>query len=461
MYHVDKLKRSGSNHGAAVFAKQQKILLSDPKSIGILVGNYSNESLLRKRKTFNAVAKEAYKIMPKETIAKVASQLMNQDFYKDTIEWQYYEEHAQFMKLNLRPILNALTFEADKKDHPLLEAITFLKGVFEKNIPLTKIPSSLFPQRVIPKKYREIIIDHEGNIRPYHYEFLVYYKLKDYLVKNIIYLNDSTQYKSFDEDAKINLEGGNREKLLKKLNKPKLCISLKERLITLEKEIEELYSEVNKNIANGSNESVRIKTINGEITWNLKYPSPEKEFNHRFYGKLPIMPISDVFDFVNEYCHFIEEFKHFQVKNVKGEMDYQTIKADIIAEGTRQGISAMASRSNLDFETLRSNKKNYIREKTIRAACKKIIKKMSQLPMAKHYMIQGKHFCSVDGSKKGTAKKIAQARHSPKYFGLSRGLSVMSMLMDNMLVNSNYISCNEYEGHHLCLSCGMGKHPRL
>jgi TnpA family transposase len=55
----------------------------------------------------------------------------------------------------------------------------------------------------------------------------------------------------------------------------------------------------------------------------------------------------------------------------------------------------------------------------------------------------------MDGSKKGTAKKTAKARHSPKYFGLSRGLSVMGMLMDYMLINSDYISCNEYEGHHI------------
>jgi TnpA family transposase len=198
------------------------------------------------------------------------------------------------------------------------------------------------------------------------------------------------------------------------------------------------------------NKNINIKVVGEEIAWNLKYPKSGKEFNHKFYGKLPIVNISDAFDFTNDECNLISAFKHFRTKNVKGEMEYQAIKGGLIAKGTRQTNFKMASCSNLDFEVLRRNDKNYIREKTIRAACKKIIKKMSQLPIAKEgYLIGGKHFSSMDGSKKGTSKKNAQARHSPKYFGLNRGLSIMGMLMDNMPVNSDYISCNEYEGHHL------------
>ncbi len=197
------------------------------------------------------------------------------------------------------------------------------------------------------------------------------------------------------------------------------------------------------------NKNINIKVVGEEITWNLKYPKSEKEFNHKFYEKLPIVNISDAFDFTNDKCNLISAFKHFRTKNVKGEIEYQAIKGGLIAEGTRQSIFKMASCSNLNFETLRRNKQNYIREKTIRTACKMIIKKMIQLPIAKGYMIGGKHFSSMDGSKKGTSKKNAQARHSPKYFGLNRGLSIMGMLMDNIPVNSDYISCNEYEAHHL------------
>jgi TnpA family transposase len=450
MYQVDKIKKSASKHASAVFLQEQRKLLADPKSIGRLIGNYANEPLLKSRKVFNEVAEEAYKFISKEKIAEISEKMMSQADYQTTLEWQYYREHRQFMELNLRPIFRALTFQADKNDHPLLEAINFLKNIFDKKTPITKVPSSKFPQKVIPKKFKEIIIDTEGKIRPYHYEFLVYYKLKDYLVKNIIYLKDSIQYKSFNDDVKNNLpQGKNKEKFLQQMNKQKLAIPLKERLPILEKEIETLLIEVNENIVNGSNKSIKVKTINGETTWTLKYPATEKEFNHKFYEKLPVANIADVYDFVHDECGFTSVFKHFRVKNVKGELEYQAIKGGLIAIGTRKGIVKMASESNLDLETLRRNKQNYITEKAIRAACKKIIKKMMQLPIIKHYMIQGKHFAGIDGSKKGTAKKNAKARHSPKYFGLSRGLSVMSMLMDNMIVNSDYISCNEYEGHHL------------
>lgn len=450
IYHVDKIKKSGSIHASKTISQQQKTVFADPETMGLLIGNYANEPLLKSRKLFKAVAEEVHQMVSKETIKMISQQMLNQPNYQIELEWQYYHEHRQLMELNLRQIFKALTFQADKMEHPIIEAVTFLKNLFDKNIPITKVPSVKFPQRVIPKKLKGIIVGSDGKVRPHHYEFLIYYKLKDYLVKNIIYNNDSVQYKSFSEDTKITmLNGESKETLLKKIDRPKLLIPIKDRLPELEREIEELFVEVNKNIASGKNKSIQIKKVKGETTWNLKYPPPEKEFNHKFYEKLPVVNISDIFDFVNEQCHFMDEFKHFRVKNVKGEIEYQAIKADLIAEGTRQSLHKMADRSNLNFETLRRNKQNYIREKTIKAACKKIIKEMGNLSITKRYLIQGKHFASIDGSKKGTAKKIAASRHSPKYFGLDRGLSVMNMIMDNIIVNSDYISCNEYEGHNI------------
>ncbi len=216
IYQSDKVKKSAGTYASATYSQEQKRLLTNtnPRSIGLLIGNYANEPLLRSRKIFKEVAKEAYKIIPKKTIIQISQQMINQDTYQMELEWQYYHEHRQIMELNLRPIFRALNFQADKNNHSLLEAANFLKNIFNKGTPITKVPSSEFPQNVIPKKYKEIIIDSEGKIRPYHYEFLVYNKLRDYLVKNIIYLNDSIQYKSFDEDAKNNLENGDKEKLL-------------------------------------------------------------------------------------------------------------------------------------------------------------------------------------------------------------------------------------------------------
>ena len=240
-----------------------------------------------------------------------------------------------------------------------------------------------------------------------------------------------------------------REQILKEQDKPKLLIPLKQHLQELEKEIEDLYVEVNKNINNGTNSYVNVKQVNGKIVWSLKYPAQETEFNHKFYEQLPQVSISDIYDFANEKCHFVDAFKHFRTKNVKGEKDYQSIKACVIADATRQGIYLMASRSNLDYETLRTNKSNYIRLDTIRDSCKMIIEKMVKLSIFKHYKVMDKHFSGIDGSKKGTTKNIAKSRHSPKYLGLEKGLSVMSMLLDSIPVNCDLIGCNDYEGNNL------------
>jgi len=70
--------------------------------------------------------------MPKERIAQLSQQMIKQGNYQTELEWQYYHEHRQLMELNLRPIFKVLTLQADKKDHPLVEAATFLQTVFAK-----------------------------------------------------------------------------------------------------------------------------------------------------------------------------------------------------------------------------------------------------------------------------------------------------------------------------------------
>lgn len=252
IYHVDKIKKTASIHAAKVFLQQQKTLLADPKSIGVLIGNYANEPLLKLNKKFNEVAKEAYQLMSKEIIAQISQQMIKQTNYQTELEWQYYHDHRQYMELNLRPIFKALIIQADKNDHPLIEGATFLKAIFAKGTTMTRVSSSQFPKRAIPKKFKEIILDTKGNVRPYHYEFLVYYKLREYLVKNIIYLNDSVHYKSFIEDSKTSfISKETKEVIFKKMNKPKLLVPIKDRLIELEQEVEALYVEVNQAIASG------------------------------------------------------------------------------------------------------------------------------------------------------------------------------------------------------------------
>lgn len=183
IYHVDKTTKNASLHASTTISQQQKTVFADQKTLGILIGNYADESLLKSRKSFHAVAKAAHQIIPKETIKTISPRMINQSDYHLELEWQYYHDHRQLIELNLRQIFKGLNFQADRIDHPILEAAAFLKNIFDKKMSIKKVPSAKFPQRIIPKKLKNIIIGPDDKIKPYHYEFLVYFKLKDYLVK--------------------------------------------------------------------------------------------------------------------------------------------------------------------------------------------------------------------------------------------------------------------------------------
>ena len=53
-----------------------------------------------------------------------------------------------------------------------------------------------FPSASLPRISDFLIMDENGNVKPYQYEFFVYYRLRDYVAQNILDLNDTLQFKS-------------------------------------------------------------------------------------------------------------------------------------------------------------------------------------------------------------------------------------------------------------------------
>ena len=54
---------------------------------------------------------------------------------------------------------------------------------------------------------------------------------------------------------------------------------------------------------------------------------------------------------------------------------------------------------------------------------------------------------SSDGQKFETAVRTFNARHSPKYFGLRKGIVPYTMVANNVPVNARNISADDHESH--------------
>ena len=446
LYKIDSYIHDARKTAEAIIKTERNELNVRHEDIGLLIGYYAEESMFAWN--FKKVAEKAYETLPKKTIQAIKRHYMGGGMYKEQLMWRYYVQKQRAIAQNIRPIMKALHLGCDQENNPVFEAARFLQATLRNGKTLADVDQSMLPKRIITKQYQPYIIKGD-KIDVGKYEFLIYYKLRKYIGHHKIYLNDTLQFKSFREDIKTTANWENeRTNILKKLENPKLNANITKRLAALKNTLESLYKTVNKRIKNGDNKFINIVNKNGKKTWTLDYPSDKDEFDHKFYRNLSIVDIGDVFDFVNEKCHFMRALTHIKPRAAKGRSDYQYTKGCIIANGTRQGIDHMSTRSNLHLPLLKTNHANYVRLATITDACTILTNAIAKLPQFKKYNFQlNVNHASIDGSKHGSKKQTAKCRYSQKYFGLAKGVSALNMVLNSVPVHTKIIGANEHESH--------------
>ncbi|MGA1842277.1 MAG: DUF4158 domain-containing protein [bacterium] len=171
--------------------------------------------------------------MPEETKMALDKLLGAEDgVYELTLlkyEWNHYLKLSQKFKKNLRPIFLCLDFKSQTKKDPLIYAISFLKDVFHKNKRLSHFKPNAFQQEIISSKLSRNIYDKKRKgdkkittrkeINGGKYEFLVYRLLKHRLESGEIFVSESLNFKSFEEDLIDNEKWKNKKQLIRSLEK--------------------------------------------------------------------------------------------------------------------------------------------------------------------------------------------------------------------------------------------------
>lgn len=179
-------------------------------------------------------------------------------------------------------LFRSIEFCSNKNDDDLMQAISFLKNVFNKEVSLSKVATDKFPDKFIPKnirKYLYIVKENESVTQPfanttqttaassqnqtladdttktpettgptatvkvtnttnvYHpdkYEFYLYQAIVKEIDKGNIFCNESTKYKSLSADLVSDKVWQNKDELIQKLNYPNIAIDIQQRLDELE-----------------------------------------------------------------------------------------------------------------------------------------------------------------------------------------------------------------------------------
>ena len=410
---------------------------------------------------FEQVREIAFGILAEEKFPLISKYISKTKFDDSEYEWNHYVELAQKFKVNLRYIFLNLDFKGQTTKDPLLKAVLFLKEAFQKNKSLTHFPVNELPKKFIPSKLRKYLyeiktVEINGKTIKYRklnvdkYEFLIYRLLKARLESGEIFIKDSLNFKSFEEDLIDDEKWKNKEQLIQSLDLPSLKEPVDKLLFSFKEELENKIKIVNNRIKNGENTHIKITESGEEIKWSLPYKKSEEQVNNPIYGEFRQIGINDLLHFVDEHSEFMDSFTHVLDRYVKTEADTHRISACIVACGTNIGISKMADISDMSFNELVSTLNNFIRLETLKIANDKISNTMANLPIFKYYNIKEETIhSSSDGQKYETQFDTINSRYSPKYFGLNKGISSYTLVANHIPINAKIIGANEHESHYV------------
>ena len=442
LYFVDKYKNEVK---AAV---DQKILEMRIENSS----NFKNGAKILRLLTDDSVPSEkirseALSILPAKKINQLANFLEKSDVDFVDFRWQEYDKKFCMMRNNLRHIFKSFNFttNAKKSSDNVLEAVEFLQRHHKDNSrKMLDPPTNFIPKNLHKYLYKKI--DGKKVLIESRYEMFVYKKLRKKIGNSDIFIPDSTQYCSLENDLtdKEHFEANSKEicnNLGTEFLKDKLDIRVKKKL----EELETLLAETNKNILKGNNSCFKFYDEEKKKgKWHLTYEGVEdKDINNPMFKKIPRIDLADLVFFVNKKTKFFSAFTHILNRNVKSDINSMDLLGAIIAYATNIGIGKMASCSNISYNQLRKIKDNYLREETIKAACDIIINAIKKLPIQEVYNIDDIIHSSIDGKKYETNDNIFNARYSKKYL-FEKGISVLTLIANFLPLGLRIISPNEY-----------------
>lgn len=402
---------------------------------------------------FRDIQEKAFSILAPQKLESVVNQMeTNAKWDEASLHWEYINQLSSQFKRRLRPLLLMVDFAASTKNDSLMEAIDFVKQAFQQNKSLRQYATESLPQRFISNNMKHYIyerkVDGEKNINTDRYEFLIYQLLRNRLEAGDAFCHDSIRFRSFEDDLLAEDKWQQKDKLLADTGLNIFRQPVDEHLNELKQRVERRLKEVNQRIASGRNEHVRQKRgRHGQ--WTLINQRETEDINHSFFNALNTIDIGSILQYANQDCYFLDVFHHILGRYAKQTKENQVLIACLIAWGTNMGLGRMGEISDIGYSVLKATSDNFIRLETLKEANNRVSNAVRNLPIFHHFDINEVIHSSSDGQKFETGLHTIRSRHSPKYFGLKKGVVSYTMVANHIPVNSQIIGANEHESHYV------------
>ncbi|KDP86637.1 transposase [Cupriavidus sp. SK-3] len=403
--------------------------------------------------SFASVKKKAFSLLEPERFALVSNYMRNVAFDRAGFEWSHYTTLSPTIKRNLRHLFSELDFAGRVEDAPLLDGIVFLQALLRNRKSPRQTSPSTFPMDLIPKSLQRYLYASEPGKRKRldvdRYEFLIYRLLRNALEAGDVFGEHSTEFRRFEDDLISDVRWQHKDTVLKDIGAPVLLNPIEQTLTAFHEAIEAKLKLVNQRIESGDNQHIKVSRRNDQRRWALLYPDADETVNGSFYAQLPGIGIADLLWFVAGRTGFLRAFTHVLDRYVKHDAEPREILACIVAMGTNMGLRKMAEVSRLSHTSMATTARNYLRLETLHAANDAISNATASLPAFHLFDIRDEVHSSSDGQRFETQIDTFNARHSPKYFGLQKGVSACTLVANHVPVNATIIGTHEHESHYV------------
>jgi TnpA family transposase len=448
IHYLEKYKsESTTNARDKIF--NDKLEINDDTKNAAIIFRFFDDEKISDNESFGSIRKRARKYVKKGKFNQVADYLMGLLFDFQKTKWDEIAKLKKEITSNIRPIFKVLEFTANQNQKGLIESVEFLKNYFQSPSPDRKALIKNAPIKCIPKNWIAHLMK-DNVVDMAKYEFMIYQLVFEQIETGHVYLENSISFKSLSSHLVSDEKWNDKEKLLKKLDNKKLLTPIDQLLDDYENILENLIKNVNTRIENGENKEIKIKKEGDEITFTLPYPDTADKENHQVFIQILQISIANVLQFSQKHCNFMRAFTHIKPYDAKDSLDSIAMMACIIANATNLGIYKMAQSSDLDYQRMYTQMKNFMRLETLQDANDAITNAIADLPIFKYWNIHDDYIHgSVDGQKFETRLLSFIARYSSKYFGVNKGVVAYTLCANHIPVNTKIISANQHESHFL------------
>lgn len=394
-----------------------------------------------------------FEILPKETQGEMADSIAGIAFDYEGAKWEFYEKSSRKISLYLRPILLAVNFGFYKPDSHVMRLIDFLRQFYNKPHDLKNFT---VPDDIIEKLSKKTIRGLRSGkkiegINPARFEFYTYQKIYHELDRGRLFCNDSISYCDLDYDLVSDKLVDQAHTIAEKFGYKKLAVYCDERLDQALLELDAAWQRTNGNIESNINKDIKIQVDEkGNITWRLTYDTGENE-ESKFFSCLPKIDIADAVKIVCDKLNVWPAFTHLKHRYIKCKQpESLALLGATLSSAFGFGTKHMADISNLSYNHLRDVENDFIHNENLLNASDIVSNFIYGLPVNRALdLIENKIVGDCDGQKFETSSHTIQSRYSSKYFGTYKGISVYSLVANNIAINAKNIGPNEYEGHNL------------